>query len=657
MATQEMNSPLHTRQKKAKEILKRAYGDNQRDEKALLKDAFELRDLMEYQDLIKVCDLLLELNKNCFKAMELKALAMIRISPGKNENAKELLENALTLAHGSGEASALLGRLFKEMWRLSWFQNYGRLPLSRINNNIDKAYREIRYLQYATKQYIKAFAAKEDYYPGINMISLLSLEKYLLVNDSPDSQQKRYQLTLENLEEKVATLIDHALQHCVDDNRYWVLVSRAELKLIQAPDHSTGHDNHHHYVQSALADLDEALQLPSLKSFYVDSTMQQFRLFLELGFKPHAFLPALEKLEATWTHLEGQPINETPSAVETALKTPRWLNEFFTLLITTSNKEKANYWRDCQNNPQKNRVFSDLVLKWEPIEELTPRHSTRLIIGFELLGMDVCGNSYKTIIDRGETLGISENDLNLALMALGLRTVRLLRILMHNRQGKNTLNLYFSFNFDYQMMISDELQIILDHYLDPAISSSENREDQTRPEFPFFFEINENFPYTLKDKTKKIDSEKKQEEIDKACSALKTLLNTNILALVLDDSNEMDKYVQKNLKEMAYKTKADNKYTREIMEKSMPDLHASEALKELSTFAVEGKSYVIEGVEDNIQYTFLKNRWQHSETGLQGWRIEITPDLADFFEPLHETPHQPRGYRLKSWVDDHLGLH
>ncbi len=653
-----------------KDILEFAIREKKNYIDLLFKIAGEYRDVMDYARVINTCDIILaaqdahgdamEKKKILAKALGLKTMAITRTLPEKRGEAIELLKTTVTLLEKevssnlqSDEEMALLGRLFKDIWRFSWFQNNGRLFQAQVNKNMTMAYREIRFLQKAIYYYIRSYIANKTLYPGVNIVSLLAVEKYLLYDDPMEAQKNRYGLDVDEIAKEVFALADATIANPTQWNDYyWALVSRAELKLVLA--HENPEDNLS--LSSALVDLDEAQKLQGPSLFSLDSTLQQMRLFLELGFKGDIFGPAFEKLDENWKLYSRKAIKLEKKTVASSLQSPAWLNDLFALMSKVANPEETRRWNDYKEDCKKARVFGDLAVKWEPIESLTPRLPVQLTQGFELLGMDYKGASYGALIGRANAAEIDITDLNLALFALQLRTVRQLRILMQNHKGEKNLHLFFSLNFDYYMMLSSALRNILKYYLTPDITTSSKSGSIS----PLFFEISETFPSIPKDILNAPDAEEQKKKlIDSACDELKTLLNTYNLKLVLDDSNEMDPYVKKNLESITWKTKADSKYTGKIMKLCMPAKDFATALKKLGNFAVKGKHYVIEGVENSIQYDFLQHDWpdtKYPQTGLQGYRITVSDDLKEFFEPLHNDPEQPRGYRLKSWVDDRLGL-
>ncbi|MGE5343647.1 MAG: TRAFs-binding domain-containing protein [Candidatus Omnitrophota bacterium] len=635
----------------AEDILTIAMGRGWNDPKILMTAAQKLRNLMYYSGIIKLCERVLELNTRHVEAMELKALALGRIFPEKRGEIMELLERVVFLAREKeGNAAALLGRIHKEMWRMSWYRKSGHPSLIQIEENIILARRELRYLQKAVKNYLDAFlkSDKQDCYSGLNAVTLLQIEMYLLSCNKED-QAKRYGEDMLDIGKKVYRLSTQTIENAENpDERYWALVSHAELTLMLSSEQPNVADG----FKTVRENLLEAISLPGQRWFALDSTIQQFQMLSELGIQTEWFIQALELLETAWR--KRTPIFREKHELQSYLnpKRPLWLYELFDLFINDKDKNLAERWKRYKENPNSVRVLSELVLKWEPIEQLTPPTPTRVILGFEILGTDICNSGYGNLLRKATSADIDITDMNIALMALGLRYARLLRILMQQRKGLSALKLFFSMNFDYEMLQSPALIRVLKHYFSPEIlklGQSSNTDSF------LFFEVSEKFP----SENSKLppDPIERKKFIDEACECLKKTLNTYNLKLVLDDANNMDPYVRESLKFFTCKTKADSYYTRNVM-KNMPKADAAGIILEgLSAFAVEGKPYVIEGIENADEYNFLEVQWTHPETGIQGWHIKVNEEWVEFFDPILDNPDQPGGYRLQAWVEDRLGLY
>lgn len=136
------------------------------------------------------------------------------------------LENLLQDNPRDTEAISFLGRIYKQMWMETWEH------VTETRKRIKEAYDASHWLIKATDTYLKGYQIDQNnYYPGINALSLAVLLDYLAdknkLEDDPDVEAVR-----ENLP-KLKGAIHFALESITqrDATDYWALVSLAELEV------------------------------------------------------------------------------------------------------------------------------------------------------------------------------------------------------------------------------------------------------------------------------------------------------------------------------------------------------------------------------------------------------------------------------------------
>ena len=124
------------------------------------------------------------------------------------------------------------------------------------------------------------------------------LERCLEIGIDHALQEQRYGVRIDDTCKEVERLIQNALDNETDsEERYWALMSRAELKIVTQEQKETGDT-----IEKITKDIQAAVELAGPRSFLLDSTLQQFRMMLELGFQTELLLAAVEKLETALNH-------------------------------------------------------------------------------------------------------------------------------------------------------------------------------------------------------------------------------------------------------------------------------------------------------------------------------------------------------------------
>jgi serine/threonine protein kinase len=282
----------------------------------LVRAARYLRNLLAFGELVTVCNRILILEPRHVGALELCALALMKLHPSELEEPTRLLLEASRLAEEEGvpelsqatllpagmvtpgslapaaarsthEGEALLGRLYKQIWRQAWDQGEGDVEGNRRRASASKGH-----LLKSVSNYERAQHRMEEAYPGINVATLYAVMGELVPPPLPESQRhRRVERILPLVKERLDRQLERAEMEKDRDRRdealYWAHVSRAELLLAtSAPG------------EEVMAELDEATTCVGSRKFLLHSTLDQLAMLRRLGFRPEVVAEAVAQLEA-----------------------------------------------------------------------------------------------------------------------------------------------------------------------------------------------------------------------------------------------------------------------------------------------------------------------------------------------------------------------
>jgi hypothetical protein len=281
-----------------------------------VRSARYLRNLLAFDDLVAVCNRILSLQPRHVGALELCALALMKLHPSELEEPTRLLLEASRLAEEEGEpelglatlppaglitpasmapvaarstheGEALLGRLYKQIWRQAWDQGPGDVDGNRRRASAAKSH-----LLKAVSNYERAQHRMEESYPGINVATLYAVMGELIPPPLPASQrQRRVERILPLVQERLDRQLERAEMEKDRDRRdealYWAHVSRAELLLATFA-----------AADDVMAELDEATTCVGSRKFLLHSTLDQLAMLSSLGFRPDVVSEAVASLQA-----------------------------------------------------------------------------------------------------------------------------------------------------------------------------------------------------------------------------------------------------------------------------------------------------------------------------------------------------------------------
>jgi tetratricopeptide (TPR) repeat protein len=205
-----------------------------------------------------------------------KGIALGRL--GKHEEAKIWLEALLIRHPEDAEAWGLLGRVRKDEWTAAW---------RRPDRSVEEMKRDARAAEGLLLQAIDAYLTgyrknPQNYYPGINALTLIHLHKHLTGKHRPADERKM-------LEGALRWNISSAISR--NGNDYWARVSLGDVEVL------TGKVAR---VEEAYR---RAVAVAERRWFWLDSSRQQLLLLKDLGFCPDAVGVALKIFDSELTGL------------------------------------------------------------------------------------------------------------------------------------------------------------------------------------------------------------------------------------------------------------------------------------------------------------------------------------------------------------------
>ena len=306
---------------------------------------------------------------------------------------------------------------------------------------------------------------------------------------------------------------------------------------------------------------------------------------------------------------------------EMILESPApWVEDIWNLARLEGGREIRKRWERIRDHEYERPFLSNLELRFEPQEMLTPRLQVPPVtLGFQVLGSSRDRLTYDQLHAEAASMGLEAADLDLTLLVLSLQGVNLLRSSLQKQLGPRAFNLQFSVCLSARMLQSPLIYSVFTHFFDPLSAGRVH------------IEIGSD--YSVGDR-------------------LRGLAAKHKLRIVIDDSDELDDTARCELHGLASKAKSHIKHTAEVFQHvAKPKSEAPKAVQALARFRIVDRPYVIEGVETRAQLALLEKHWpdEFGDTAVQGWAVTIRDPLTPFFVRDH-TEDQPRGYRLAPWV-------
>lgn len=260
----------------------------------LWKAAEALRGMKRFAVALTVLDDLLALDGKHRGALTQRGLVLGRL--GRVNDAKVHMHNVAKLYEGDTEAQGILGRVYKDLWKMEWKEG------ATVEERQAQAVAASDNLVSAVQSYEKAARQKFDYYNGVNVVSAVKLLEHLgeATGDMPaECEVAHFEELVSFVRYAALTKFDCAAPD--DEERVWAKATLAELELV------TGD------AKRARSLYREAAHSPSATHFSVGSMLEQVQLFESLGFRPDAVAPVAEILNTRCNTLK-QRVGELAGA-------------------------------------------------------------------------------------------------------------------------------------------------------------------------------------------------------------------------------------------------------------------------------------------------------------------------------------------------------
>jgi hypothetical protein len=188
---------------------------------------------------------------------------------GKVNEAKVHMLQVVEDFKGDTEAHGILGRVYKDLWRLEW------KDLESLQERRSQAVATSSYIASAVRSYDQAARRKFDYYNGINVVSFVKLLEHL----KKETGEEPANCKVDDID-TLAAVVRFAAQNTLDSagletgqDGVWAAATLGELEMVEG----NAEKARMHYRAAANA--------PETTYFNVSSMLDQIYLFENLGFQ------------------------------------------------------------------------------------------------------------------------------------------------------------------------------------------------------------------------------------------------------------------------------------------------------------------------------------------------------------------------------------
>lgn len=238
--------------------------------KLLWEAARSLISLLRFNAAIKVLNDLIQLEPENIDALAQKGLVLGRLK--KINEAKVHMAAVAQKFLGNPEAQGILGRVYKDMWRLEWDKENSSLPVRQQDAIMSSAtaVSAIRSYDIAQRQHL------DSYYNGINVIALSKVLEHLKAATGIKPVNHKI-ADIDDLIVVVRMAANICLASADQQNNNvditWASATLGELELV-AGDAGSANE---YYMRAA--------NTPDVTYFQIDSMLAQVRIFERLGFR------------------------------------------------------------------------------------------------------------------------------------------------------------------------------------------------------------------------------------------------------------------------------------------------------------------------------------------------------------------------------------
>ena len=254
--------------------------------KLLWQAADALCSMERFEAVLPVLEDLLALDPKNRDGLTRLGLVLGRL--GKIDEARVHMLNVVEQFKGDTEAQGILGRVFKDLWRLEWKDT------EALAERQTQAVASSNYIASAVRSYDQAARQKFDYYNGINVVSFVKLLEHLktATGDQPVDCKV-------NDVADLISVVRFAAQNSLNcagldtgQDGVWAAATLGELELVAGD------------AEKARTFYRDAANAPATTYFSVKSMLDQIYLFESLGFRPDAVAAVKKGLEARRDTLE-----------------------------------------------------------------------------------------------------------------------------------------------------------------------------------------------------------------------------------------------------------------------------------------------------------------------------------------------------------------
>jgi tetratricopeptide (TPR) repeat protein len=254
--------------------------------KLLWQASDALCSMHRFEAALPVLDDLLEIEPRHRDALTRKGLVLARL--GNVNEARLHMQQVAQDFQGDTEAHGILGRVYKDLWRLEW------KDLESLKDRQVQAVATANFIASAVRSYDQAARRRFDYYTGINVVSFVKLLAFLKEATGEEPVDCR----VDDVDALVG-VVRFAARNTLESvglaqgqDGVWAAATLGELELV------TGN------AEKARTYYRDAANAPATTYFSVNSMLDQVYLFENLGFQAAGVAEVKKVLEQRRTILE-----------------------------------------------------------------------------------------------------------------------------------------------------------------------------------------------------------------------------------------------------------------------------------------------------------------------------------------------------------------
>ncbi|MBL8050303.1 MAG: hypothetical protein JNM46_03695 [Anaerolineales bacterium] len=293
----------------------------------------------------------LEVNSSNLDFRRKEAFHLNRI--GRVDEAIVKIESLLTDFPNDSEAISYLGRIYKEMWTVSWKD----IPTKK--QRLRASFDAYHWLIKSVDTYLKGYRIDlNNYYPGVNALTLSAIAIHLAdrFDNAQDPDPDITRIRSEFSELRGALIFALETKVDIDTADYWTLISLAELRVLTA-------DN----IAAVVRSYRKALTASRRNLFFLQASLAQLEILLALDMRTPYVKAAIEILEEEVDRVAG--IDKQSSSKKARRKSRKSQDGqsflFAGYMVDYPGKDKKNFPANKENEirHELNKVLEKLHAK------------------------------------------------------------------------------------------------------------------------------------------------------------------------------------------------------------------------------------------------------------------------------------------------------